>query len=124
MQQYGKYDQYLLLLDFRDVNPVEAEKIAEKCFMAQAWLVKDLADAEYKHLLLEDNVEMVSSELMITVPSDYKNAESRKAFVHTRPTRREAYERHAQAKVSVEYLKRLLKLFDGAQQYYGAKAKR
>jgi len=124
MQQHSKYDQYLLLLEFRDVNPVEAEKIAEKCFHAQSWLVKDLADAEYKELILTDNVDMVESELMVTVPTEYKNAETRKAFVHTRPTRREAYERHAGAKVSVDYLKRLLKLFEGAQIYYANKAKR
>lgn len=124
MSDYSKYDSYLQLLEFRDVPPLEAEKLAEKCFHAQAWLVKDLAVSEYKELLLGDNVEMVKSELMVTVPSEFTNAETRKAWVYTRPTRRESFEKHAKSKASVDYLRRLLKLFESAQYYYAGKAKR
>lgn len=120
----SKYDEYLQLLDFRDVSPLEAEKIAEKCFSAQAWLVKDIASAEYKELLLGDSKDMAEGELMISVPSEYTNADTRRAWVTTRPARRESFEKYAQSKASVEYLKRLLKLFDSAQYYYAGKAKR
>jgi len=124
MSVASKYDEYLQLLDFRDTSPLEAEKIAEKCFHAQAWLVKDIAAAEYKELLLDDSKDIAKAELMITVPSEYTNADTRNAWVTTRPSRREAFEKHAQSKISVEYLKRLLKLFESAQYYYSGKAKR
>lgn len=124
MSDYSKYDEYLSLLDFRDVNPVEAEKIAEKCFHAQAWIVKDLAAAEYKELLLGDAEEVSQSEQMLIVPSEYKNAESRKAWVVTRPERKEAFQKFIKAKTSVQFLVRLLRLFENASNYYGRKAGR
>jgi hypothetical protein len=124
MSDCSKYEEYLQLLDFRDVGPLEAERIAEKCFQAQSWLVRDLATAEYKELLVGDSLDTVKSELMTTVPSEFTNVETRKAWVNTRPSRKEAFEKYAKAKTSAEYLKRLLRLFENAQNYYGRKAQR
>lgn len=120
----SKYEPYLSMLEFHDVNPLEAERLAEKCFHAQSWLVKDLASAEYKELLVGDNEEVVKAELLLTVPSEFTNAPSREAWVVTRPARKEISEKYMRAKTSVEYLKRLLKLFENAQNYYGRKAQR
>lgn len=120
----SRYDEYLRLLDFRDVGPLEAERIAEKCFHAQAWLVKDIATAELKELLMSDADEVTKAELMITVPSEYTNADTRKAWVTTRPNRKESTEKYIKAKGQLEYLKRLLKLFENAQFYYAGKARR
>jgi galactose-1-phosphate uridylyltransferase len=120
----SRYDEYLRLLDFHDVTPLEAERIAEKCFHAQAWLVKDIAAAELKELLVGDADEVVKAELMITVPSEYTNADTRKAWVTTRQSRKEATEKYIKAKAQLEYLKRLLKLFDSAQFYFAGKARR
>jgi hypothetical protein len=121
---YEKYDPYLALLEFKDVSPLEAERIAEKCFHAQSWIVKDLSDAEYKELLLSDNNSIVESELLLTTPDNLTNAPARQAWVVTRPARKEIYERYAKSKVNTEYLKRLFRLFESAQIYYGNKARR
>ena len=120
----SKYDPYLLMLEFHDVSPLEAERLAEKCFHAQSWIVKDLASAEYKELLLGDNKDVVEAELLLTVPSEYTNAASREAWVTTRQPRKDVQEKYIKSKTSVEYLKRLLRLFEQASHYYGNKAKR
>ena len=120
-----KYEPFLALLDFGlNISQVEAEQKAEKCFMAQAMLVRDLHSAEYGELLLGDDAEMTSSELMLQSPADLKNAPSREAWVFTRPVRREKFEKYAAAKVKAEQLKRMLKLFEQAQYYFGNRAKR
>lgn len=124
MSDHSKYEPYLQLLDFRDVTPLDAERIAEKCFHAQAWLVKDIATAEYKELIYDDARDIAEGELMISVPSEFTNADTRKAWVTTRPTRKESFDKYAKAKTSVEYLKRLLRLFEQAQYYYAGKARR
>lgn len=113
------------MLEFAtDISPIEAERRAEKCFHAQSWLVRDLHDAEYANLLLGDNVEMKKAELLQNVPHNYTNEPSRKAWVHTRPERREVAEKHMRSSADVDHLKRLLKLFDGAGFYYQQKARR
>jgi len=124
MTEQSRYDEYLQLLDFRDVSPLEAERIAEKCFMAQAWVVRDLAAAEYKDILQKDALDVLEAEIMLTVPAECKNTETRAAWVVTRPTRKAEFEKHAVTKVKVEHLKRLLKLFEKASDYYGRKSQR
>lgn len=121
---YQKYEPYLALLDFRDMSPLEAERTAEKCFNAQALIVRDLAIAEYKELVMADAAETAKSELLITVPSEFKNADSRKAWVQTRPARREAADKADKAVVAANYLKRLLRLFEQAANVYAQKARR
>jgi hypothetical protein len=120
----SKYEEYLQLLDFRDVNPVEAERIAEKCFHAQALLVRDIATAEFKELMVGDNVDIVKSELLLIVPSEFTNAETRKAWVTCQANRKTVSEKHHKTKVAADYLRRLLKLFENAQYYYAGKARR
>lgn len=125
MEILEKYEPFLLLLDLeRDISPLEAERKAEKCFYVQAMILRDLHAVELKEILLADDTEQVKSELMISVPSEYTNAETRKAWVHSRPRRRSSAERHAASKVDVDFLRRALKLFEGAQIHFSAKAKR
>lgn len=125
MRDAAAYEPYLAMLEFgQDVTMIEAEKRAEKCFHVQAWIVRDLVTAEYKELLTGDDIEMTKSELMLQVPSAMSNADSRKAWIYTQPSRRDKVEKAAKATAHAQYLKRLLKLFESAQFYYAAKAKR
>lgn len=125
MEILEKYEPFLMLLDLeRDIGPLEAERKAEKCFYVQAMILRDLHSVELKEILLADDTEQVKSELMVSVPSEYTNAETRKAWVHSRPRRRTATERHAASKVDVDFLRRALKLFENAQIHFSAKAKR
>jgi len=125
VRDFSRYDPYLAILEFAtDISPIEAERRAEKCFHAQSLLVRELHTAEYAELLVGDNVEMVKSELILRTPQDYKNAESRKAWVHTRPERKEIYEKYARSKADLDHLRRLLKLFEGGCFYFSQKAKR
>jgi hypothetical protein len=121
---FEKYEPYLALLDFRDVTPLEAERTAEKCFHAQALIVRDLAMYEYKELVTVDAAETIEAELLTTVPSEFKNAETRKAWVQTRPGRKEASDKANKAIVATKYLVRLLRLFEQAANLYGQKARR
>ena len=125
MRNINEYEPYLAMLDFSaDIGPIEAERRAEKCFMVQSWLIKDLHEAEYGEIIFNDNVEMEESSLLLQGPEEISNAPARKAWVHTRPKRRDVFEKYANAKANVERLKRMLKLFDQAQIYFAQKAKR
>ena len=120
-----KYEQFVFLLEFsKDLNPIEAEKRAEKCFHVQALIAKDLHKAEYKEIVHADAVDVVKSELMLTVPSDFTNADSRKAWVHSRVQKKDAVSVSAQSKNDADYLRRLFKLYENASFYYAQKARR
>lgn len=125
MRDFSQYEPFLAMLEFgTDISPIEAEKRAEKCFHVQSWIIRDLHKAEYAELIVGDNVEMVKSELLLQVPATFTNDASRKAWVQTRPARREVFEKYATSKADLDQLRRMLRLFEGAQIYYGAKARR
>jgi hypothetical protein len=125
MQIIEKYEPYLSLLEFdKDMSPLECDRRAEKCFFAQSLVLRDLHKSEYKNILRDDDLDTVKSELMLTVPSTFTNADSRKAWVHSRPSKRVAVEKLAESQIDVDFLKRALRLFENAQLYFANKAKR